>query len=240
LSKKLTLTQTNTSSAVAATRTYDAFGNVTSSTGTWKGAFGYAGDFGYQEDASGLKLLGHRYYDSSTGRFLTRDPAKDGRNWYAYCENDSINRIDPSGLNWVLKIGKHTWIVIKKGGGTIKNYIRKNYPERDIRIHRSEEGLPSPHGHAVEPPPVPGGWYPEDDVSKIHITTEAAADNATHPDWIDWRKNIIGGIIAFFFSGPFKDMKDFLEENIFPPITDFVKNHSRRRIRNLMAYESST
>jgi RHS repeat-associated protein len=63
-------TQTNSSSVATATRSYDAFGNVTSSTGTWKGGFGYAGDFGYQEDASGLKLLGHRYYDSSTGRFL--------------------------------------------------------------------------------------------------------------------------------------------------------------------------
>ena len=43
------------------------------------------GNFGYQQDAdSGLKLLGHRYYDPSTGRFLTRDPIKDGRNWYAY------------------------------------------------------------------------------------------------------------------------------------------------------------
>ena len=29
------------------------------------GPFGFAGGYGYQEDAdSGLKLLGHRYYDS--------------------------------------------------------------------------------------------------------------------------------------------------------------------------------
>ena len=58
---------------MVASRQYDAFGNVASSTGTWTGPFGYAGGFGYQEDATGLKLLGHRYYDSSTGRFLTRD-----------------------------------------------------------------------------------------------------------------------------------------------------------------------
>lgn len=47
---------------------------------------------------SGLKLLGHRYYDSSTGRFLTRDPIKDGRNWYSYCENSPVASIDPLGL----------------------------------------------------------------------------------------------------------------------------------------------
>jgi RHS repeat-associated protein len=79
-------------------RTYDAFGNVVSSSGTWNGPFGNGGAFGYQEDATGLKLLGHRYYDSSIGRFLTRDPIKDGRNWYAYCGNDPVNRADPSGL----------------------------------------------------------------------------------------------------------------------------------------------
>jgi RHS repeat-associated protein len=63
------------------------------SAGTWNG-----GAFGYQEDATGLKLLGHRYYDSSLGRFITRDPIKDGRNWYAYCGNDPVNGVDPSGL----------------------------------------------------------------------------------------------------------------------------------------------
>ena len=68
------------------------------STGTWKGPFGYSGEHGYQEDATGLQLLGHRYYDPSTGRFLTRDPAKDGRNWYGYCDNDRLRRADPSGM----------------------------------------------------------------------------------------------------------------------------------------------
>jgi RHS repeat-associated protein len=61
--------------------------------------FGFAGNWGYQEDAdSGLKLLGHRYYDSSTGRFLTRDPINDGRNWYANCDNNPLKAVDPTGL----------------------------------------------------------------------------------------------------------------------------------------------
>ncbi len=54
-----------------ATRTYDAFGMLVASMGTPRGLFGYAGSYGYQEDKDcGLKLLGHRYYDPSTGRFL--------------------------------------------------------------------------------------------------------------------------------------------------------------------------
>ena len=92
--------QSGTGQTVAATRTYDAFGNVVASTGTFKGPFGYAGPFGYQEAGdSGLKLLGHRYYDSSTGRFLTRDPIKDGRNWYVYCDSNPLEHVDVSGLS---------------------------------------------------------------------------------------------------------------------------------------------
>ena len=104
--------QTNSSATVTASKTYDAFGNAVSTTGTWQGAFGYAGGFGYQEDASGLKLLGHRYYDSSTGRFLTRDPAKDGSNWYAYCGNNPTTLTDPQGLTvWSVVMGKALYIL---------------------------------------------------------------------------------------------------------------------------------
>ena len=74
-----------------------------STSGTWTGPFGYAGNFGYQQDASGLKLLGHRYYDPSTGRFLTRDPIKDGRNWYAYGAGEAAPTTisDSTGLSTV-------------------------------------------------------------------------------------------------------------------------------------------
>ena len=39
-----------------------------------------------------------RYYDPKIGRFITEDPAKDGLNWYVYCENNPIRKIDPTGL----------------------------------------------------------------------------------------------------------------------------------------------
>ncbi len=90
--------RTNSSQTDSGTRRYDAFGAVVSSSGSWASPWGYAGKFGYQEDAdAGYQLLGHRYYDASTGRFLTRDPVKDGRNWYSYCGNSPINRADPNG-----------------------------------------------------------------------------------------------------------------------------------------------
>ena len=92
--------QSSPAQALTGTRQYDAFGYLATTTGAWSGPFGYAGAFGYQEDATGLKLLGHRLYDASTGRFLTRDRIRDGRNWYAYCDSDPMARIDDRGLDW--------------------------------------------------------------------------------------------------------------------------------------------
>ena len=96
-------TQTNSAQAVVGQRLTDAFGNQISSSGVWKGRFAYGGPYGYQEDPDmALRLLGHRYYDSSTGRFLTRDPIKDGRNWYVYCEGRPTIKSDPNGLQAVI------------------------------------------------------------------------------------------------------------------------------------------
>ena len=60
--------------------------------------FGWNGKSQYQKDReSGLMLLGHRYYDQSTGRFLSEDPVGDGANWFAYCANNPLMAVDPSG-----------------------------------------------------------------------------------------------------------------------------------------------
>jgi RHS repeat-associated protein len=85
--------------AVTDTAEFDAFGKVVSRTGTNATQKGFAGGYGYQEDGeTGYKLLGHRYYDADTGRFLSRDPVQDGRNWYSYCKNNPLKVVDSSGL----------------------------------------------------------------------------------------------------------------------------------------------
>jgi RHS repeat-associated protein len=43
--------------------------------------------------------LHSRYYDPSVGRFTKEDPARAQTNWYIYCLNNPIVRIDPWGLD---------------------------------------------------------------------------------------------------------------------------------------------
>jgi uncharacterized protein RhaS with RHS repeats len=44
-----------------------------------------------------LQLLGHRWYDPLTGRFISKDPIGSGDNWYAYCDNNPLAHTDPDG-----------------------------------------------------------------------------------------------------------------------------------------------
>jgi hypothetical protein len=50
--------------------------------------------------------FGARDYDPTTGRWLTKDPLgfAAGINFYAFCGNDPVNRIDPTGL-WTMRLG---------------------------------------------------------------------------------------------------------------------------------------
>lgn len=86
--------------------------------------FAFAAASRYQADAdSGLTLVGHRYYDAGTGRFLTRDPEKYGRNWFSYCLNNPMRFLDPTGLWSWQAIGVGLGIIVGVGiiifsGGT--------------------------------------------------------------------------------------------------------------------------
>jgi RHS repeat-associated protein len=114
-------TQTDDGGDVSAMRRYDAFGNPMAAWGGWHGPFGYGGPYGgpygYQTDNDhGLMLLGHRYYEADTGRFLTRDPIKDGRNWYGYCGNSPLAFSDPDGSERLI-------LVRNKGGLTAGSHL---------------------------------------------------------------------------------------------------------------------
>ncbi len=79
----------------------DAFGTFASSSSTTDPYAGFGAQWGYYTDVeTGFQLLGHRYYDAGTGRFVTRDPIgyDGGINLYGYVGNSPTGWIDPEGL----------------------------------------------------------------------------------------------------------------------------------------------
>ena len=54
----------------------------------------------YQDDETDLLYYGYRYYNASTGRWISRDPAEEdgGSNLYGAMDNDPTDEVDPLGL----------------------------------------------------------------------------------------------------------------------------------------------
>lgn len=63
----------------------------------------------YSDDDLGLDLLGARYYDPNIGRFITQDPIRDGLNWYAYCGNNPVMKVDLTGMKPIEIRGNAQW-----------------------------------------------------------------------------------------------------------------------------------
>ena len=77
---------------------YDSFGRVLRDTNPGFQPFGFQG--GLYDPDTGLVEFGCRWYDAETGRWISKDPIllDGGWNVYAFCDNDPVNRTDPSGL----------------------------------------------------------------------------------------------------------------------------------------------
>jgi RHS repeat-associated protein len=89
---------TEPTGAVAATYTYDSFGNTTNSTGSATNWFRYTGR--EYDSTGGLYYYRARYYDPEMGRFLSEDPMRfsAGSNFYPYVRNSPLDLTDPTGL----------------------------------------------------------------------------------------------------------------------------------------------
>jgi len=93
-----TTSLTNTAGSLAQTYTFDTFGKQTASSGSLTNPFQYAGR--ELDSETTLYFMRARYFDSTTGRFLSEDPARfdGGIDFYAYVSNSPVNLIDPFGL----------------------------------------------------------------------------------------------------------------------------------------------
>ena len=93
------LGEVDPSGNVTSSRKFDVYGAVRGGSnpgGTSKQKF--VGALGHtSEDETGLIYMRARYYDPATGRFVSEDPIGHGLNWFVYCSNNPINRVDKDG-----------------------------------------------------------------------------------------------------------------------------------------------
>jgi RHS repeat-associated protein len=94
----------SSSGSLVASMSYDAWGNPQTAGGLASYTpFGYSGAY---TDPSGLLYLTHRYYDPTSGQFLTVDPLVDQTGApYSYAADNPVNESDLNGTYPVPNIG---------------------------------------------------------------------------------------------------------------------------------------
>ena len=105
---------------------YDAFGKRTVEEETVENRFGFAGEM--RDAVTGQYYLRARFYNPVIARFLSEDTYYgDGLNLYAYCHNNPVGYVDPSG-----HICEKKYQELKKkeaGGGTLSAKERQQIYE---------------------------------------------------------------------------------------------------------------
>lgn len=91
------LAKSGSSWTIGSEKSYTAWGELrTGSADDNKARFGATSNH-KTDDESGLVYMRARYYEPSSGRFISQDSKCDGANWYVYCKNNPVNYIDESG-----------------------------------------------------------------------------------------------------------------------------------------------
>jgi RHS repeat-associated protein len=93
-----TIALVDSSGNIAASYSYDPFGNTTASGTPNANEFQYTGR---ENEGNGLYYYRARYYSPLLGRFVSQDPLGflAGANFYAYLDNSPVNGTDPLGLH---------------------------------------------------------------------------------------------------------------------------------------------
>ena len=89
------------SKPIVAQHEYGPFGELIRATGTMAAANPFWFSTRYRDCESALLYYGLRYYNPSTGRWLSRDPIgeKGGKNLYAFLGNAPCGEVDAYGNN---------------------------------------------------------------------------------------------------------------------------------------------
>jgi RHS repeat-associated protein len=151
---------TNSAGAVTDTYEYDAYGNKINSTGTTPNNYLYRGEQ-YDSDL-GLYYLRARYYNPTTGRFLSRDPNAGkptdpaSLHKYLYASGDPVNALDPTGRDTIESLLTTTDISspLEVGAKVVARALTEAFCFIAKYLARATLGIPT--GMSGIPGPFPG------------------------------------------------------------------------------------
>lgn len=131
---------------------YDANGNSISQTAYNVAAYNPFRYRGYRYDGdTRLYYLQSRYYDPAIGRFINADspnfvltnPYSNGitdKNYFAYCDNNPINRNDDGGEFWNIVVGAIVGGVVSAAITAVDSYISTGHVDGDAVLHSAVSG----------------------------------------------------------------------------------------------------
>lgn len=99
-----TIAMTDDTQHITHSYSYDPFGKLIAANEANYNPFRYVGQQGVMYESPNLTYMRARYYDPSTGRFLSEDPIW-ALNLYPYADGNPVMGIDPKGENTLNEIG---------------------------------------------------------------------------------------------------------------------------------------
>ncbi len=127
--------------AIVLAKNYDPYGTEVSAVGSGLSSYGFTGEM---TDSTGLTYLRARYYESGTGRFLTRDMWEGdvnspmSFNRWMYVQGNPVNYTDPTGmLPCVADPTSDKWT----GKGWTNEDIKKRVDEAEKYVYHTSDPM---------------------------------------------------------------------------------------------------
>ena len=187
--------------------TYDAFGVVITETETVDNPFRYA-SYWYDSE-TGLYYLIARYYNPVNGRFLSEDPARDGYNWYVYCNNNPLIYVDPNG-QFIITTTALVIIGLATAGAVVGGIVGNYFAEKNGATGWEKAGyiaggslggaaVGAVGGYFAAPAIVSATGVSAISVSGAGISAIASGSGAAIKTTLDKAEPIIGDKINYIF-----------------------------------------
>ena len=162
---------------------YSPFGKIVAQSGSYAETNPFRFSSEYHDDETALVYYNYRYYNTTLGRWLSRDPIEEegGYNLYGMVDNNPIVFWDENGNHPAIAIPVIIWVIVYcTGCGKEQG---KKAIEKATKVDKANETLNDPNATIRE----------KSDTQ--HDAIKEGARNKTEERYVDTSKAIIGNLM---------------------------------------------